>query len=218
MRLYVFYNRLNMSYNLSDINDIHTHHDYDDNTVYVKNIQLKELLADAYISELDDASARTNKLLSIGVHPWEIKDYSEETIFSSIDRLFPTLLLHPKVFAIGECGLDKSISTDLDLQKSIFNRQIELSEQYQKPMILHVVRAYNEIIEFRKKHKPEQPWIIHGFNSNEIIAKKLIETGCFLSININKLLTEKLQHTIQHIPTEFILNETDTIEYAKHTL
>lgn len=204
-----------MTYNLSDINDIHTHHDYDDGTVYVKNLQLKELLTDSCISEFKDASARKNKLLSIGVHPWEIKDFPEEQIFSCIDGLFPTLLLHQKIFAIGECGLDKSISTDLNLQKSIFNRQIELSEQYHKPMILHVVRAYNEIIEFRKKIKPEQPWIIHGFNNNETIARKLTEMGCYLSINMKKPLTEKIQHTIQNIPTEFILNETDTLENVK---
>lgn len=82
-------------------------------------------------------------------------------------------------------------------------------------MILHVVRAYNEIIEFRKKIKPEQPWIIHGFNNNETIARKLTEMGCYLSINMKKPLTEKIQHTIQNIPTEFILNETDTLENVK---
>ena len=47
-----------MTYNLSNINDIHTHHDYDDDTVYVKNLQLKELLTDSCISEFEDASAR----------------------------------------------------------------------------------------------------------------------------------------------------------------
>ena len=42
-----------------------------------------------------------------------------------------------KCFALGECGLDKITASDFELQKEVFKKQIQLSEKYKKPLIIH---------------------------------------------------------------------------------
>jgi TatD DNase family protein len=69
-------------------------------------------------------------------------------------------------FALGECGLDKITASDFELQKVVFKKQIQLSEKHQKPLIIHCVKAHQELIEIKKELKPKQVWIFHGFNTN----------------------------------------------------
>lgn len=54
------------------------------------------------------------------------------------------------VWAIGECGLDKYSQVDFDIQKQYFIKQIELSELTHKPLIIHCVKAYNELLNLKK--------------------------------------------------------------------
>ena len=85
------------------------------------------------------------------------------------------------VWAIGECGLDKYSQVDFDIQKQYFIKQIKLSELTHKPLIIHCVKAYNELLNLKKIYKPTQPWLIHGFRKNKNVAEQLIKAGCFLS-------------------------------------
>ena len=73
------------------------------------------------------------------------------------------LLANTWVPAVGECGFDALKGPSHDLQEQAFVRQVQLSEQFRKPMILHVVRDFDSVIRLRRTLKPEQPWLIHGF-------------------------------------------------------
>ena len=55
--------------------------------------------------------------------------------------------------ALGECGLDKKVQTPLDLQQEVFERQLTLAEKYKKPVIIHCVAAFQELIAIKKKLK-----------------------------------------------------------------
>ena len=57
-----------------------------------------------------------------------------------------------------------------------------LSEKNSLPLILHVVKAFPEIIALKKELKPRQPWIIHGFRGKPELAKELHRHGFFLSL------------------------------------
>ena len=95
---------------------------------------------------------------SAGLHPWDVTEDFE----NQLDAL-EILLANPWVPAVGECGFDTLKGPSHDLQEQAFIRQIELSERYAKPMILHVVRDFDSVIRLRRTLKPEQPWLIHGF-------------------------------------------------------
>lgn len=116
--------------------------------------------------------------------------------------------------AIGECGLDRACDSDFELQREVFIKQIELSEQYHKPMIIHAVRSYPDIIAIRKEMKPNQPWIIHGFNGNEHSAEQLLRhDGIYLSLGDVLFKNEKrAERLLDIIPSDRLFLETDVAE------
>ena len=87
-----------------------------------------------------------------------------------------------KVLFIGETGLDKFKEKDLSLQREIFIEHIRLSEEVHKPLIIHCVRAFEELLEIKNQIKPQQKWIIHGFDSSPEMAASLVKQGIYLSV------------------------------------
>ena len=118
------------------------------------------------------------------------------------------------LIAIGECGLDRACDSDFELQREVFIKQIELSEQYHKPMIIHAVRSYPDIISIRKETKSNQPWIIHGFNGNEHSAEQLLRhDGIYLSLGDVLFKNEKRAVLLLDIiPSDRLFLETDVAE------
>ncbi|MCD8445183.1 TatD family hydrolase, partial [Tenacibaculum finnmarkense] len=118
-----------------------------------------------------------NTPFSIGIHPWFINKNTIEDELIFIKKK----LLHKNCYAIGECGLDRLSEVNYTLQIAVFKEQINLSEEFKKPLIIHCVRSFQEIIQIKKELKPRQKWLIHGFHKNNQIATDLIKNGCFLS-------------------------------------
>ena len=178
--------------------DIHTHKKNCKNFVFpIRNV---------FSDELDEDLSGSHEALSIGFHPWHIKFSDIEEQFELIDKQCNLTT----VFAIGECGLDKAIHTDFELQKEIFTRQVEISEKVQKPMIIHSVRAARELLLIRKEMHAHMPWIFHGFNQTIELADQLIKQDCYLSFG--PLLFEKNNkaiETLRRIDRSRIFYETD---------
>lgn len=145
---------------------------------------------------------------SIGIHPWYVDENRLETDLEIIkEKLQLTGCL-----ALGECGLDKRIEIPLDLQISVFKQQLELVKETQKPIVLHCVAAYDEMIAIKKEMKIENPMIIHGFSKNEQVAQSLLKNGFYLSFGKYLLRNPDLEKVFTFAPENQILLETDTIE------
>ena len=87
---------------------------------------------------------------------------------------------------------------------------IRLSESYGKPMIVHCVRAYSEIIEIRKKMKAKMPWVIHGFNSSVETMRQLLRYDMYISLGEVLYRNENQAIKIlKDIPLERLFLETD---------
>ncbi len=97
---------------------------------------------------------------------------------------------HENVLAIGECGVDRLIELPLEQQFPIFEAQIKLAEQLRKPVIIHCVRAFNELLQWKKRVAPTIPLIIHGFNNKPEIAQQLIAHGFYFSLGTALLETD----------------------------
>ena len=167
--------------------DIHTHKDYSaEHEFALRSYDLNEL------------GESPRGYFSVGCHPW----------FSVYDESLGRLAAQENCLAIGECGLDKLRGPSLEIQTTSLEAQIQLSEQLGKPMILHVVKTYNEIIALRKKHLPKQPWVIHGFNKSAELAKALTDAGFYFSFG-SALAQEHNRRVLASIPDGFILAETD---------
>ncbi|ALU74151.1 hypothetical protein AUW17_02170 [Tenacibaculum dicentrarchi] len=146
-----------------------------------------------------------NTPFSIGIHPWFINKNTIEDELIFIKKK----LLYKNCYAIGECGLDRLSEVNYTLQIAVFKEQINLSEEFKKPLIIHCVRSFQEIIQIKKELKPRQKWLIHGFHKNNQIATDLIKNGCFLSFGKALLYSEKLQEVFFTIPLDKIFLETD---------
>ena len=145
---------------------------------------------------------------SIGIHPWFIDGNRLESDLETIKQK----LQLSECLALGECGLDKRIEIPLDLQISVFKRQLEIVSQTNKPIVLHCVAAYDEVIAIKKEMKIKNPMIIHGFSKNEQVAKSLLDNGFYLSFGKYLLRNPDLEKVFTFAPENQILLETDTIE------
>ena len=145
---------------------------------------------------------------SIGIHPWYI---DENRLDSDLEVIEEKLNLD-ECLAIGECGLDKRIEIPLKLQTSVFQNQIELVQQTTKPIILHCVAAFQEIIAIKKEMNVNNPMIIHGFSKNKQVAKSLLDNGFYLSFGKYLLRNPELAEVFAYVPNDRFFLETDTIE------
>jgi TatD DNase family protein len=145
---------------------------------------------------------------SIGIHPWYI---NENRLVSDL-KLIELKLQEKECLALGECGLDRRIEIPLKLQISVFKQQLEIVKQSNKPIILHCVAAYDEVIAIKKEMKIENPMIIHGFSKNEQVAKSLLNNGFYLSFGKYLLRNPDLEKVFTFATENQILLETDTIE------
>lgn len=115
---------------------------------------------------------------SIGIHPWELtlsnmKEQQDFIISQLSDK---------RIVAIGEGGLDKLTEISMELQRMAFIMQITLSEQYSLPLIIHCVKAMDEMLAVKKRFRPTQPWIWHGFRGKPEQATQLLKQGFYLSL------------------------------------
>ena len=145
---------------------------------------------------------------SIGIHPW----YIDEARLASDLTVIAEKLALPECLALGECGLDKRIDIPMDLQTRVFEQQIALAEQYQKPLVLHLVAAYQELIALKNRLHITVPVILHGFSKNQQTAKQLLDNGCYLSFGKYLLRNPELKEVFLSVPNDRFFLETDTID------
>lgn len=175
--------------------NIHTH-------IHIDN---KEFIEIVNIDIDDIASADVSYLYSVGIHPWKAQDTTEVLKCSNLKS--------SNFLAIGECGLDRVNGNDLESQKNVFIKHINLSEQYKKPLIIHCVRAYPDIIEIKKETRAKSPWIVHGFQGNEQSAMQLLKHDIYISLGDVLFKDEnKAYALLRIIPSDKLFLETDVSE------
>lgn len=176
--------------------NLHTHSDSNDDSVFD--------VVNQYPWEFDDKIAK----YSIGVHPWYI---DQDRLISDLKCIEKKLNL-TECLALGECGLDKRIEMPLDKQVQVFKSQIELVKKTSKPIIIHCVSAFQEMIAIKKEMQIKNPMIIHGFSKNSQVAKSLIDNGFYLSFGKYLLRNPELEIVFKNIPNDRFFLETDTID------
>lgn len=176
--------------------NLHTHH-------YSGSSNIVEIVNVYPYEEINDIP-----YFSTGIHPWYIAEEKVEEHLSIIEGR----LQMPNCLALGECGLDKRVEIPLEVQIPIFEKQLLLAIKYQKPVILHLVAAFQELIEIKKRLQPDVPMIIHGFSKNEQVAKQLLDNGFYLSFGKYLLRNPELSEVFAGVPADRFFLETDTIE------
>ena len=184
-----FYNRLHL---IMAYIDIHTHFYTlgNDDVISIENIY------DHF------ETIPKNHLISTGLHPWYLQDAA--TQFSLLNNVAG----ESNVIAIGECGLDKLTTTPWNVQVKCFELQVQLAEQLHKPIIIHCVKAFAEVLPIVKGIKV--PVIFHGINNKISIIEPVIKRGYYLSFGKSLLNpSDLIQQTLLHVPLTQLFLETD---------
>jgi len=179
--------------------DIHSHiENTDAGTLTVRNIIIGE--------EPIQQPLYQQHCYSAGIHPWYISKTNWEQQLTQLENL----LNHPQVKLVGECGLDRLNGPDLHLQQQVFERQIQLAQKFQKPLIIHCVKCFSELLQIKKKMQPSVPLIIHGFNNKAEIASQLLKAGFNFSFGAALLNSNSnAAQLIKHLPDNRFFLETD---------
>jgi len=174
--------------------DVHTHNHSQLGCTAIRNLSFTE-------AELVFSSSASG-LFSVGFHPWYISALTNDC-FGDLEKWASD----NRFIAVGECGLDKNSKTPIELQLEIFRMQITLSEEIEKPMIIHCVGCFNELFKLKKDLNPSQLWIIHGFRGKPELATQALKAGCALSFG-EYFNAESVRVT----PIEQLYVETDESE------
>ncbi|MCP6720171.1 MAG: TatD family hydrolase [Patescibacteria group bacterium] len=169
---------------------------------------------------------------AVGLHPihtvksyhdaQELGDNSDAKGFTSRGEDFDydyykQLALDSKVVAIGECGFDffrqeqgANREAQIERQKEAFIKQIELSREVKKPLMIHCREAFSDLISVLKANPHNlKPGIIHFFSGTKEDAKQLLDMGFYFTFGGVITFTRDYDDVIKIIPLDRILSETD---------
>jgi len=138
---------------------------------------------------------------AFGIHPWYVttaKDGWQTRLQQNLQK-FPQAL-------IGEAGLD-GLKPEVEQQKQLFAEHIKLAKEYQRPLIIHAVKAVPLLEDFWNE-LPEK-FVFHGFNGKVELLQKILQHGGYVGIGSGLLKTPKAGEILKQIPINCLLFETD---------
>ncbi|MDT8400774.1 MAG: TatD family hydrolase [Bacteroidales bacterium] len=142
---------------------------------------------------------------SCGAHPWYL---GEDNIEAQLDKVRDYASLS-SVIAVGEAGFDRLRGPDSRLQEKVFRTHVEISEEKKKPLFIHCVKGWDELLRCHKEMQPEMTWIIHGFRGKPEQAAQLLDKGFYLSPWVEWAIRPESTNTLKSIPTDRLFLETD---------
>ncbi|MGD0754426.1 MAG: TatD family hydrolase [Bacteroidales bacterium] len=140
-----------------------------------------------------------------GIHPWFLNQNNHRQLLNSVENS----VSHRDIIAVGESGFDRLKGPSIELQRMAFEEQIAISEKTDKPVVVHCVKAWDELLSVQKKIKPKMPWLVHGFRGNKELADQLLSKGIYLSFWYDFVLRPESGALLKHLPVDRIFLETD---------
>jgi TatD DNase family protein len=144
-------------------------------------------------------------LYTFGIHPWHLNENNHDMQLA----LARKRCSDPQIIAIGEAGFDRIKGPSMDLQRRTFEEQVEISEGLGKPLVVHCVRAWDELLREHKKLRPVMPWLVHGFRGKYDLAMQLISRGMYISFWFDFILKPESSELIRSLPPGRLFLETD---------
>lgn len=141
---------------------------------------------------------------AVGFHPENLENMPD----NYLDRV-AELTKHPKVVAIGETGLDYHWDIPKDLQKRVFEEQLQLSLDLNMPIIVHDREAHGDTFDLLRKYKPQA--LVHCFSGSVELMREAVRMGMYISLG-GVVTFKNARHSVDvaaEIPIDRLLLETD---------
>jgi TatD DNase family protein len=142
---------------------------------------------------------------SIGIHPWFLTSENFQQQIAVVAQYAG----HRNLIALGEAGFDRLKGPAAIIQQAAFREHVRIANKVSKPLYIHCVRAWDELLSENKKLRPSTPWIIHGFRGKKDLALQLISKGMYISFWFDFVLRPESAELLKSLPIEKIFFETD---------
>ena len=145
---------------------------------------------------------------TVGVSPNDIEDIPDDYL-----EQLTILTENPKVIAIGEIGLDYHWNNEnIDKQKDIFIKQIELANKLDLPIVIHTREAVMDTIEILKNKECINKGIFHCCPFNIDLVREGLKLGFYISFAGPTTFknSKNAELIVKSVPIEKILIETDS--------
>lgn len=162
------------------------------------------------VSEERESISQQGIAYSAGIHPWYLTDNNFDDQINRVRQL----VMREEVIAVGEAGFDRIRGASSTIQLKAFIAQAELSEEVKKPLVIHCVKGWDELLAVYKSIKPSMPWAIHGFHGKPELAEQLISRGIFISVWYSFAMLPYSSGLLKMVPSEKLFLETDGSEIA----
>jgi TatD DNase family protein len=158
---------------------------------------------------IHETEERHNSPFSAGLHPW----YADQLSTTELVRRLDLCASNPNLLAFGETGLDKSCNVSFQLQKQVFEIHLEKAVEHNKPVVIHCVKAWEELIRIAANYPIIK--VLHGYNGSPQMTERLVHNGFRFSIG-KRILDpgSKIQTAIHLIPLPLLFCETDTSDIS----
>lgn len=171
--------------------------------------RFKTLLATHHF--INGLSVAPKSYLAPGLHPFYIEQHQSSDLLD-LEEILKT----EECVAIGEIGLDTFIKAHKEhvifqKQKDFFSAQIELAQQFNLPILLHIRKSHAEVLALLKQHQFKQGGIAHAFSGGVEEAKAFVKLGFKIGITgqITNPNAKRLHQVVQAIGVEHLVLETD---------
>lgn len=179
-----------------DFIDIHTHASAANDGIYaVENLLAHEGLGPGYPA----------RAYTAGIHPW----YLNESNLPGLLEYIKDISADQRIIALGEAGFDRLRGPSMDLQRQAFTEQAKIAVGLDKPLIIHCVKAWEELLDMHRLLKPSVPWMVHGFRGKKELASQLLSRGMYISFWFDFIIRPESSDLVRFIPRERIFLETD---------
>ena len=144
---------------------------------------------------------------TVGMHPHDAKNLTPDIL-----ETFRELARHPKVIALGEMGLDyyRNLSPR-PVQKEAFEKQLDLAEEMQMPIIIHNRDAYADILPILEARQGKIQGVLHCFTGNVELMHRSLAIGFYIGIGgiVTYPNAKDVQAVAKEVPEDRLLIETD---------
>jgi TatD DNase family protein len=130
-----------------------------------------------------------------GIHPWDAEQDLPMPDFAACD-------------IVGETGLDYSTEVRKEAQQELFLRHLNIAECLNKPVVLHVVKSFEDVMLALRK-RSIQGVVFHGFIGSKEQATRATNEGYYLSFGDRSLRSPRTRDVIASMPIENLFCETD---------
>ena len=145
-----------------------------------------------------NAQTHAQTIDSVGIHPWH----------ALVGEIAEVERLAPEKDAIGEIGLDYACEVPHEAQMAVFRAQLSLAEQLEKPVILHCVRAFEDVMKEVGRYHLKAA-IFHGFIGSIEQAQRAVNQGYYLSFGERTFRSPKSIEAMRSTPLSRLFVETD---------